>query len=180
MPANMATQSANQPATQPAMMPTDIKSIKEIMPKTMPADVVAQAKHIPARVADEAFSMGKFDVFDQSFDKGYMEYDNDQPAIGLDVLKAQTTALRAAMPDLKATSNPIVSEGDWIAFEFTYGGTFKNALTSPDGQSLPPTGKPLQSTAILFAQINDQGKVTSVYLRSDDLSFLRQIAVIKQ
>jgi len=167
------------PKNAPAMQPLALKDIKEIAPKPMSPDTMALVRKNVMRVADEAFTQGKFAILEEGFDQGYKEYDNDLPPFGLDSFKTQIMALRAAIPDLQASTDPIIVDGDWAAFVFKYGGTFKNALVSRDGQKLPPTGKPLQVYAIVFAHVNEQGKATEVYLRSDDFSFLMQAGVIK-
>lgn len=167
------------PKDAPAMKMMDVKAIKEITSTEVSQDVAALAKKNTLRVADEVFTQGKIALADELFEQNYMEYDNEDAPINLATFKQQVAALRAAMPDLKATIDPIIVEGDWAAFVFKYGGTFKNTLVSPDGQKIPPTGKPLQQLAIIFVHYNDKGQGTEAYFRGDNLSFLVQAGVIK-
>jgi predicted ester cyclase len=167
------------PKNGPAMQPMAAKDLIEIQAKDMPADMVAAAKKGVIRVADEAFTQGKVEVLDDILDKSYMEYDNDDLPFGVTGFKAQIKALREALPDLTAIADPIVVEGDWAAFVFKIGGTFKKSLLSPDGQNIAPTGKPLQSLSIGFIHYNEKGQATEAYLRSDNFSFLIQAGVIK-
>ncbi|MCC7449900.1 MAG: ester cyclase [Anaerolineae bacterium] len=167
------------PKDAPAMKMMDVKAVKEIMPNAMSPDDEALARKNTLRVADDVFTQGKIEAVDELFDPHYMEYDNEDAPINLATFKQQVAALHAAMPDLKATADPIIVEGDWAAFGFQHGGTFKNTLVAPTGQKIPPTGKPLQQMAIIFVHYNDKGQCTEAYFRGDNLSFLVQAGVIK-
>src|SRR3989442_10022343 len=53
-------------------------------------------------------------------------------------------AMFVAVPDTRISSHPIkIANGDWTAVVATMQGTFSKPMKTPDGKTIPPTGKKL-------------------------------------
>jgi len=92
---------------------------------------------------------------------------------GLEGAKRQRWALYfAAIPDLHATIDDLVAEGDKVSVRFTVTGTQVGEL-----MGVPPTGKRFHVGAICIYRIAE-GKVAEQWEQIDMLGLMRQLGAI--
>jgi steroid delta-isomerase-like uncharacterized protein len=77
-----------------------------------------------------------------------------------------------AIPDLQATVDAIIAEGDLVAARCTYSGTHTGELLG-----IPPTGKTASVTATGFFRIVN-GKIAENRVNFDALGLMQQLGVI--
>lgn len=80
-------------------------------------------------------------------------------------------ALFAAFPDSRFSTQAIIAEGDKVAVQHSLKGTHLGEF-----QGIPPTGKPVNISAIAILQFAD-GKVIETWLNADFLGMLQQLGV---
>jgi predicted ester cyclase len=83
----------------------------------------------------------------------------------------------AAFPNYKHTLTSCVESGEAIACEGTFAGDHTGPMAMPNGQSLPATGKHVEFGWAGMARVKN-GKVASVHVYFDNLSFMTQLGVI--
>jgi steroid delta-isomerase-like uncharacterized protein len=78
----------------------------------------------------------------------------------------------AAFPDLQATIEDMIAEGDQVVTRAAWRGTHQGAF-----QGIPPTGKPMTLTGIQILRIVD-GKIVEHRSESDGLGMMQQLGAI--
>jgi uncharacterized protein (TIGR02246 family) len=89
----------------------------------------------------------------------------------------QATYLRA-MPDMTVKFTTIVIQGNYIAFEGIFMGTFTGPLASPEGD-IPPTGRGVKAGFVFIAKVNADGFVEKDRTYFDNLDFMKQLGLIE-
>src|SRR5919201_2483348 len=84
------------------------------------------------------------------------------------------TAFYTAFPDLHATVEDLIAEGDKVAYRITGRGTHQGEF-----MGIPPTGKQIRWTGIEIDRIKD-GKVVESWPNADNLGLMQQLGVIPQ
>jgi steroid delta-isomerase-like uncharacterized protein len=127
----------------------------------------AKNKAIAARVFEEIFNQGKFQVADEIYASDFVNHGLHR---NFD-LQADQTAVHAekmAFPDLKMTVNLMVAEADLVTVVWT----FRGANTAA-GYGLPPTGARIELRGITVWRIVD-GKIREEWTSFDELQAARQ------
>jgi predicted ester cyclase len=76
------------------------------------------------RVIEQGFGEGRLDVIDDLLGPNFVEHQGDgEQSAGPERLKQAITILREAFPDLRATVEDAVGEGEKIAFRVRFEGT---------------------------------------------------------
>jgi predicted ester cyclase len=154
-----------------------ITSIIALTAQVGAQDDMEQAhKAVVARVIDEAFNQGIFDVFDEDFAPDYVVHSPDGDGNAEDFM-GFIMAARAAFPDLQATADPVIAEGEWVALRFTMTGTFENELAFLP-EAIPPTGSPVVLTVNVILSFNEDGQIAEEWDESDNLGWLTQLGVL--
>ncbi len=86
------------------------------------------------------------------------------------------SALMAAIPDLQIVPQVVIEQGDWVAGEISYKGTFTHPLTL--GQAVQPTNKPVFWTEMDFIRFNSDGKIVESWGESDPSIMLSQLGMM--
>jgi ketosteroid isomerase-like protein len=86
------------------------------------------------------------------------------------------SGFRSAFPDLSWESVREHETGDTAIDEGYVNGTHQGALESPDGQSIPATGKRIRVRGCDVATVSD-GRITSHRFYYDQLDFLGQLGL---
>lgn len=168
--------------TQIGAIPATEGMTQEPMAYTMPElsimdttpEMIDANKAGVATINDEAFNKGDVSVVDDLF---LPDFVNRTDGTDREAFKQSILAFRAAMPDIQATSEMVVAEGNWVAFRFTATGTFEKDFVSPQG-TLPPTGKPLMLANNILIHFDGDGKVIEFWEAYDNLGFLTQLGAI--
>ena len=97
-----------------------------------------QNKALVRRLMEEVFDRGNISLIDELFAPDFVEHEELPPGIPTDRegVKQLSLMLRSAFPDLKATIDDLLAEGDKVAARMTWRGTHKGEF-----MGIPPTGK---------------------------------------
>jgi predicted ester cyclase len=85
-----------------------------------------------------------------------------------------------AVPDTRIKSHPIkIANGSWTAVVGTMEGTFSKPMMTPDGKTIPPTGKKLNMQMATIGHWTDAGVMDHEWLFWDNETYKRQLGLIK-
>jgi steroid delta-isomerase-like uncharacterized protein len=93
------------------------------------------------------------------------------------IAENQATFLRA-MPDMTIKFTTILIQGNHIAFEGIFEGTFTGPLATPEGD-IPPTGRSAKAGFAFIARVNADGLVEEDRTYYDNLDFMKQLGLIE-
>lgn len=136
----------------------------------MPEDL----KAISRRLLEEAFTQGRLEIVDEIVAAGYVAHDpaSPEPVRGPDGLKAFITVYREAFPDLRATVEEQIAEGDKVLTRWSARGTHEGELLG-----IPPTGKQSTVTGMTLDRF-EGGKIVESWDNWDTLGMLQQLGVV--
>jgi steroid delta-isomerase-like uncharacterized protein len=131
-------------------------------------------KKIAARLAEDVFSKGKMDVFDEIFAESYVMHSMPVPTIPgtKEGFRKLVLATRHAFPDVRVHVDDTVAEGDFAVFH-----DHVEATSKGDFLGVPPNGKRITWTEIHFLRIVD-GKIVEHWTNFDQLGILMQLGAI--
>ena len=97
-----------------------------------------QNKALYRQFVEEVFNRGNTSAIDELVAPDFVEHEELPPGVpsGREGVKQLSIMLRSAFPDLKATIDDILAEGDKVAARMTWRGTHKGEF-----MGIPPTGK---------------------------------------
>ena len=99
-----------------------------------------------------------------------------EPAKGREALRELVQGYYAAFPDMRVKREHIFGQGDSVFLEQSLSGTNTGPMTSPTGEEIPPTNKPMRlQQALMFTVENGQIQEARVYF--DQLSMLTQLGL---
>ena len=84
-------------------------------------------------------------------------------------------SVRNAFDDRSIRRGIMVVEGDNLACQTFIEGTFVREFTQAPGGPVPPNGRRVLFDLINIFQMDDEGRLTDEYVRTDNLSFLEQL-----
>jgi steroid delta-isomerase-like uncharacterized protein len=128
----------------------------------------ARNKAVAARVFDEIFNQGKFQVADEIYASDFVNHGLHRN-FDLQADQAAVHAEKKAFPDLKIAVDLMVAEGDLVTVVWTFRGTNTAA-----GYGLPPTGARIELRGITVWRIVE-GKIREEWTSFDELQAARQI-----
>jgi steroid delta-isomerase-like uncharacterized protein len=131
-------------------------------------------KALVRRFFEEVFNEKSLDRADEFVAPGYL----DHAAVpgqgpGLEGAKQQRWAQYfAAIPDIHATIDDLVAEGDKVVVRYTVEGTQQGELLG-----IPPTGKRFRTSAICIYRLAE-GKVAENWEQADLLGLMQQLGMV--
>jgi steroid delta-isomerase-like uncharacterized protein len=125
-------------------------------------------KAVAARVFDEIFNQGKFQVADEIYASDFVNHGLHRN-FDLQADQAAVHAEKKAFPDLKITVDLMVAEADLVTVVWTFRGTNTAA-----GYGLPPTGARVELRGITVWRIVD-GKIREEWTSFDELQAAHQL-----
>ncbi|MCL4246812.1 MAG: nuclear transport factor 2 family protein [Anaerolineae bacterium] len=127
-------------------------------------------------IVNEAFNQGDVNVLRRLFAP---EFSNHSPFgdNNRDGAIATIEALRAAMPDLVLTPLVVIAEGEYVAGDVLFEGTFENPLHLAQ-MVVQPTGEPVRYSMQSIHRFNQDGQSVEEWLTWDNLSFLSQLGAL--
>ncbi len=128
----------------------------------------ARNKAVAARVFEEIFNQGKFQVADEIYASDFVNHGLHRN-FDLQADQAAVHAEKKAFPDLKMTVDLMVAEADLVTVVWTFRGTNTAA-----GYGLPPTGARIELRGITVWRIVD-GKIREEWTSFDDMQAARQL-----
>jgi steroid delta-isomerase-like uncharacterized protein len=139
-------------------------------PIPVPTSEQARNKVIAARVFEEIFNQGNFQVAGQIYAPDFVNHGQHRDA-SLAEDQAAVHAEKAACPDLRMTVSQMVAEGDLVTVVWTFQGTHTGARY----YGLPATGTRIQLRGITVWRIVD-GKIREEWTSFDRLGMFIQFA----
>lgn len=131
-------------------------------------DNAAIARRIPEEVATE----GNLDLLDELLSADAVDHGLfGQDFHGPEGVKEQLRTVLSAFPDLEATVEDVVAEGDLVAMRVTVRGTHEGEF-----MGIEPTGNSFEGQNMVFTRVED-GKITERWLQPDMLGMLQQLGV---
>lgn len=120
----------------------------------------------------EVVNAGDLELVDRYFLEDFFDH-NPPPGASPDRagVKRALASVRGAFPDFRATVGDLVSEGDRVAYRWTFRGTHLGDLGV-----IPPTGNAATWTAIGVARLAE-GKIAERWQLLDTQALLRQLGV---
>ncbi len=102
----------------------------------------------------------------------------EEPVRGRKAIEENQAAFLRAMPDMTLKFTTILIQGNHIAFEGIFTGTFTGPLASPEGD-IPPTGRSVKAGFAFIAKVNADGLVEEDRTYFDNLDFMKQLGLIE-
>ncbi len=131
-------------------------------------------KAIVHRLYEEVFNEKRLDRADDLVAPDYLDHGAvPGQAPGLEGAKQQRWAMYfAAIPDMHATIDDMVAEGDKVVVRYTVEGTQQGELLG-----VPPSGKRFQTSGISVYRLAE-GKIAEQWEQADLLGLMQQLGVI--
>jgi steroid delta-isomerase-like uncharacterized protein len=135
---------------------------------------IEQNKQIARQMVEEVFNKGDLGAVDKFLAPNFIEREILPPGIpaGREGVKALSMALHTAFPDLKATVDDILAEGDKVVIRQTWSGTHKG-----DFMGVAPTGKKISIVVIDIVRVVD-GKFVEHWGLMDSMGLMQQIGAV--
>ena len=137
---------------------------------------LASNKAVVVKVYDDGFTRGDLSISEEIMADDYVDHPPARffsvPRSGPESLREDLKVFRVAFPDLVATADIVVAEGDLVAVKGTWVGTQEGEFFG-----LPPSGKKLSVTGINFFRLHD-GRLAERWGSFDALSMMRQLGLI--
>jgi steroid delta-isomerase-like uncharacterized protein len=133
-----------------------------------------QNKALVRQLVEEAINQGNMSVIDEFLIPDFIEHEELPPGIppGREAPKTLFTRLRSAFPDLKATIEHLIAEGDEVVLHMTWTGTQKGEF-----MGIPPTGKSISINVIDILGIVE-GKFVEHWGVMDSMAMMQQLGVV--
>ena len=117
----------------------------------------------------ELWNTGDPAIADEIFAPNYVDHLHPNSEPGPESVKQEVASFRAAFPDVHATIEQMIGEGDIVAFRFVLRGTHQGQF-----DPFPPTGQEVVLTGMDFVRIVD-GKLVELWSSQDTLSWVQQL-----
>jgi predicted ester cyclase len=126
------------------------------------------------RKAVEAFNRNDLDAVDRLFAAGYVDHDPSRAGLppGPEGVKQAWSMFRTAFPDLRATIEETIAEGDRVAVRGEIHGTHRGEL-----MGIPPTGNKVTVELIDINRI-ENGELVERWGEADMLGMMRQLGIV--
>ncbi len=135
-----------------------------------------QNKELATRMIEEIFNRGDVGKADEFLAPDFVEREELPPGLpgGREGVKQLAMMLRSAFPDLKATVEDILAEGDKVVIRQTWTGTH----TGGEFMGVPPTGKRVSVGVIDIIRVAD-GKFAEHWGQMDSMAMMQQLGAIE-
>jgi steroid delta-isomerase-like uncharacterized protein len=115
------------------------------------------------------------DILDEVYTPDLVWHEPDQDIQGIEEAKQFLSTYKSAFPDLKATVEDQIAEGDKVVTRWTISGTHQGEI---EGLG-PPTGRQMEVEGISISRF-EGGKVVEEWEQYDNLSFMQQLGLIPE
>jgi steroid delta-isomerase-like uncharacterized protein len=124
-----------------------------------------QNKAVVRRVLEQAWSQGDMAVLDELIADQYVSHSAPPgSAPGREGVRQYVTLFRSAFPDLHASVDDVIAEGDLVVTRWTSSGTHQGEL-----MGIPATGKRVTFSGITINRVSG-GKVVEDWTNFDQLN----------
>ena len=129
-------------------------------------------KRIARRIPEQILTEGKLDLVEELFAKNAVDRAPLGKDTGWDEIRTGMETMRRAFPDLAATVEDAVSEGDTVSMRITLRGTHEGEFMGHE-----PTGETIEIGSMIFTRIVN-GKIVERWAQPDTLGLFQQLGII--
>ena len=115
------------------------------------------------------------DILEEVYDTDLVWHEPDQDIQGMEEARQFVSMFLSAFPDLQATVEDAIAEGDKVVTRWTLRGTHQGEIE----EFGPPTGKQIEVKSITIHRIED-GKIVEEWERYDNLSIMQQLGLVPE
>jgi steroid delta-isomerase-like uncharacterized protein len=115
------------------------------------------------------------DLIDEVYAADLVWHEPDQDVRGLEEAKQFLAIYKTAFPDLHATVEDAIAEGDKVVTRWTVRGTHQGEIR----EFGPPTGRQVEIKGITIHRI-DGGKIVEEWERYDNLGVMQQLGLVAE
>jgi steroid delta-isomerase-like uncharacterized protein len=135
--------------------------------------VSEENKALIQRFVEEAFNKGNLDVADEVYASTFIAHDPTIPEGqgSPEQVKQFVNMYLSAFPDGHTTVEDVISDGEKVAYRWTFRGTHQGEL-----MGISPTGRQMTITGITINRVSG-GKVEEQWNNFDQLGMLQQLGV---
>ncbi len=112
------------------------------------------------------------DILDEVYASDLVWHEPDQDVRGLEEAKRFVGMYKTAFPDLHATVEDAIAEGDKVAYRWTFRGTQQGEL-----MGIPPTGNEALVSGTITSRLSG-GRIEEEWNNFDQLGLLQQLGVV--
>jgi steroid delta-isomerase-like uncharacterized protein len=139
---------------------------------------MADVKQI-ARQSIDAFNQGKLDEWGKTVAEDAELVTPMAGTIkGREAIKGYFKQMRETFPDAHLDVHNVIAEGKTVVIEYTFTGTQKGPMSTPTGETIPPTNKTLSGPALDIGTVDDKGMLTSLHQYFDTARGLQQLGLM--
>ena len=130
-------------------------------------------KAIIRRLNERFWNKGNVEVLDEVFAPDFVDH-NAPPGStpGREGFKQFATMFRAAFSDISTTADDLITEGDKVAWRWTFRGAHKDTF-----MGVPATGKQITLTGISIDRFAD-GQIVERWTQADFPGLMQQLGVV--
>lgn len=135
-----------------------------------------QRKQAVRRFFDQVLGEGDLAAVEELFSPDYIDHDplDEEDTEGHDGVRDDVSMYRSAFPDIKATVEDQLAEGDRVATRVTVRSTHEGEF-----QGVPPSGRKTEVTGVVIHRFAD-GRIAEAWWNWDALGLLQQIGAIPE
>ncbi len=115
------------------------------------------------------------DLIEEFYPPDFVWHEPDQDIRGYEQARQFVSMYLSAFPDLNATVEDVIAEGDKAVTRYTIRGTHQGEIE----EFGPPTGRQVEIKGITIHRIED-GKIVEEWERYDNLSLLQQLGLVPE
>lgn len=133
-----------------------------------------QNKALARQFVEEVINQGNIGLIDELLTPDFVEHEELPPGMppGREATKVVFTMMRSAFPDIKATIEHLITEGDEVVLHMTWAGTHEGEF-----MGIPPTGKSMSINVIDIFGIAE-GKIVEHWGIWDGMAMMQQLGVV--
>jgi len=143
-------------------------------PAAESTDALSAHKAAVQRVIEDVFSDGDVAAIKTLYAEDFVAHlppsQTDRPELSRADLEEIVLLLREAMPDLVATPEIVVAEGDYVVVRAVLRGVFASEF-----YDYPPTGLPVELSFTVIHRFNAQGAIAEAWVSYDTLALRRAL-----
>ncbi len=115
------------------------------------------------------------DMLDEVYASDVVWHMPDQDIQGIEEAKQFVSMFKTAFPDMSATVEDVVAEGDKVVTRVTLRGTHRGEVE----EFGPPTGRQVEAQGLTLHRI-EGGKIAEEWNSYDNLSLLQQLGLVQE
>ena len=138
--------------------------------------MTAQQQHDKAMEAFNNHDAEKVVVF-YAPDAILIDPSYNEPQIGRDAIRKDYEKLFRSFPDILVSRQKFLVNDSTASWEIKLTGTNTGPIETPDG-TIPPTDRPFELLASIFAEIDSEGRFHRVRRYYDNFTLMKQLGLI--